>query len=258
MARLFSDFGNFSGKVGNFVLRTRNGKTYAAALPARYTLSFTEEAVSAREHFALMAKLSKAISDNFVLNHFWRTSEYPGESVRNKIEKYNYHLIENDDLSTLELFKPDDLFRISTKEITFEENSFNIVINPADLTCIEMITRIKHRLISAQGFIFLLTPQAETFKEKLKFIPVSSPDVNTCLNEEVIFNFALSYKQAKQMNTSPVKKLIINLALKDSEGKPLKCSNTVFYTIGKPQGAPKGTGLATYPCIYPSIKDFFQ
>lgn len=83
---------NVRGKVGNVVIKVRNGKPYLAARPSKYTASQKPEEIHKRNKFKVNAKFAKCIKEAGILYKVWDKEKAPASNAYNKICKVNFNL----------------------------------------------------------------------------------------------------------------------------------------------------------------------
>jgi hypothetical protein len=84
--------GQVTGKIGNMVIRTVNGKSVASIRPANYNASQTPQAISNRKRFAVVVNFAKYINSIPLLSQVWYCAEVKSVSAFNKILKCNLKL----------------------------------------------------------------------------------------------------------------------------------------------------------------------
>ncbi|MCX6157463.1 MAG: hypothetical protein NTY74_05755 [Ignavibacteriae bacterium] len=87
MARLLnSPFGKASGKIGNFIIRNRNGKSFLCSRPVKFTPGSDIDSINRRKKFALVASFAKSVTSIPSLKSTWK-SAFPNSAPFNSIIK---------------------------------------------------------------------------------------------------------------------------------------------------------------------------
>lgn len=95
-----------SGKLGSFVLKNINGKTYICKRPS-HKKSTDPVVLNRQKRFALNTKLSACINSIPELKYFWSKITYNKMSAANAIIKANYHHVTVDKLISTPYLIPD-------------------------------------------------------------------------------------------------------------------------------------------------------
>ena len=78
-----------SGKIGNVIVRIRNGKPYYYSVPANFRISKSKAAVRGRKNFATTIALAKTANSTPMLKEIWKNANVPGVNSYQRLIKYN-------------------------------------------------------------------------------------------------------------------------------------------------------------------------
>lgn len=130
-----STFGKVRGRVGDFVLRNINGKTFISARPHRVNVSKSPEAVARRKRFAMAANISACLNKSELFKKVWVDSVYEkNKTAYNLMLKHFYpYVSENDIMKETSLTPGFGNGEISIRSLSIKEEMMSAVINPIDL-----------------------------------------------------------------------------------------------------------------------------
>lgn len=121
-----------SGRVGDIVYKTMNGKTYACSRP-HYTKSNDPAALRRRGKFALTVKLAKCINSIAELKYFWNKVKNSKMSTHNMITKCNYDCVSDNELVTVPKLTSDSFpLRALGDKFSFSKNNIIIEYSPIE------------------------------------------------------------------------------------------------------------------------------
>ncbi|MBK9096847.1 MAG: hypothetical protein IPM14_01750 [bacterium] len=133
MARLEKKvLGELSGRIGDIVGRTRYGKYYISARPAKYRMSKAPHEVDKRNRFKVNGLFAKAIKERDVLYRIWDLKKAPASSAYNKICKVNFKLCGTERPTDKNLITPDG-FPLPVESITFLPGKIEAELMPFDI-----------------------------------------------------------------------------------------------------------------------------
>ena len=91
MARLIGGiFGRVAGKIGNFTVRTVNGKTFVSTRPKNYKSSTSPKSIEVKQKFAVTSTFTKGVLELPALFQIWKLNKTPKKSEFNMVFSYNY------------------------------------------------------------------------------------------------------------------------------------------------------------------------
>ena len=100
-------FGHLSGKIGPMVIKSRDGKSYAASMPSKYTASQKPEEVAKRNRFSVNSQIAKVLKESELLFKVWGKANVPANNAHNKISKVNFRLCGTDRPTSANMITPD-------------------------------------------------------------------------------------------------------------------------------------------------------
>jgi hypothetical protein len=120
-----SIIGNLSGKLGNIVIKKRNGKAIAYVHVPEYRASKSAAAVEGRNNFAVTVKLAKSVNSVLVLKEIWNVSKEEGSNAYQKLIKSNVKLARQGSLTTLNKITPVGL-KLKLISASFENKNLHL------------------------------------------------------------------------------------------------------------------------------------
>ncbi len=122
-----------SGKVGNVIIRIRNGKPFYYSLPANFKASKSKAAVRVRRNFAATVVIAKTANDTPELQEIWKNAKVPGTNSYQRLIKNNVKLVKDGLLTTSNKITPEGLPLILNSAAVENKKlnlSFNCPSNP--------------------------------------------------------------------------------------------------------------------------------
>jgi hypothetical protein len=133
MARLEKRvLGEIRGRIGDVVVKVRNGKQYIASRPSKYTISKAPHEVDKRNRFKVNGLFAKAINENKLLYSIWDNEKAPAASAYNKICKINFKLCNTSRPSVQNLITPRG-FNLPVESFSYFPNRVETKLNPFDI-----------------------------------------------------------------------------------------------------------------------------
>ena len=130
MARLKSSFlFEVNGKIGDYVVRKMNGKTFISYRPGKYKISQSKAAKGARNNFAVASRFSSIINSNPNLVSAWQKSLKAAKPVYHIILKENLKYVSGSCLTGKNIIVPASGLNI-IKEIIFDGMAIKIILEP--------------------------------------------------------------------------------------------------------------------------------
>ena len=124
-----SILGEFSGRIGNIVIKKRNGKTYASKAASKYTISQLPHEIDKRNIQKVNGKFASVINQNPLLHAIWEKEKAPCATAYNKINKVNYHLCAPDHPTEKAKITPGG-FKLEVDEINVKPDRIEITLRP--------------------------------------------------------------------------------------------------------------------------------
>ncbi len=186
MARLKSSFlFEVNGKIGDYVVRKMNGKTFISYRPGKYKISQSEPAKGARNNFAISSKFSSIINSNPNLVSAWQKSLQTTKPVYHKILKENLKFVSGSCLTVKNIIVPGSGLNI-IKEIIFDGMAIRIVLEPDSAADINLISSDLNLAV----ICYLHSPKDSNKSGTYKFISVSKSftyeELDSSLSAEII------------------------------------------------------------------------
>ena len=139
-----SSIGEFTGKVGRYVYKERNGKPYVSGIPEKYNASQLPHEIDKPNLQKITGKFGSLINSSTLLKAIWNRERGSCQSGYNKISKVNYHLCEPDHPTEKAMITPEGGFRLEADEICVLPDGIEANLRPIKLmqgeTRIEYIT----------------------------------------------------------------------------------------------------------------------
>jgi len=98
-----------SGKIGNIIIRIRNGKPFYYSIPENFKMSNSAAAVRGRKNFASSQALAKLANASPKLQEIWKNAKVPGTSPYHRLMKNNGKLVSGGFLTTSNKITPEGL-----------------------------------------------------------------------------------------------------------------------------------------------------
>jgi hypothetical protein len=208
--------GEVRGKLGDMVLKVKNGKQIAYLRSSTFNKSNSRAAEEGRQNFKVSRQLSSELIKIPSLKQIWKAAKIGGNSEYNRIIKYNRAKCKNHNLTTQNIITPPggvelavDSLNLSPVEILFAINinkgGLDGVLDPPSrfYTCIYAYNPIKDG-------------------ERFKILTITK-DINQSPENDQ-YNIPLSIVQ--QHIISKYKNTIIYLAAAKSDGDNLRWTST--------------------------------
>lgn len=133
MARLEKRvLGEIRGRVGDVVIKLRNGKQYIASRPSKYTMSKASHEVDKRNRFKVNGLFAKTIKESKLLYNIWDKQKAPAASAYNKICMVNLKLCNTNRPSAQNLITPGG-FNLPVETFSYLPDKIEAEFNPFDL-----------------------------------------------------------------------------------------------------------------------------
>jgi len=133
MARLEKRvLGEIRGRVGDVVIKLRNGKQYIASRPSKYTMSKASHEVDKRNRFKINGLFAKAIKESNLLYTIWDKEKAPAASAYNKICMVNFKLCNTNRPSTKNLITPGG-FNLLVEAVSYFPDKVEAELKPFDI-----------------------------------------------------------------------------------------------------------------------------
>lgn len=123
-----------NGKVGNFVVRNMNGKTFISLRPDEYKFSQTEKAKHSRGNFGITVKFARFINSQNILSAVWSSAKSEGVDSYRKIIKANLALASNSHLTENNIIVPSNK-NSCIKDILYSPGKLNISLSQNNPKC---------------------------------------------------------------------------------------------------------------------------
>ncbi len=191
-----SILGEPHGKIGDYVFKERNGKTYISKAAKTYTPSQLPHEKDKRNKQKVNGKFSSVINKSPLLHAVWEKEKAPCTTAYNKINKVNYPLCEPDHPSAEAQITPGG-FKLEVEEISPFPGRIEVVPLPFELrkeetniAYIMILSLWNKRRKKDNDFEFLL-------RLRLKFGPEIRVSV-FCAAQKKIFILIINYRFLKE------------------------------------------------------------
>lgn len=212
-----------SGRVGDIVYRTRNGKTYASSRP-HYTKSDDPATLRRREKFALTVKLAKCINSIPELKYFWNKVKNSKMSTHNMITKCNYDCVSDNELVTVPKLTSDSFpLRVIGDKFSFSKNNISIVYSPTEYPVIN--DNNKETCLKVVGIIHVSQPH-NADEQYNSFFAVSSACYPISDDNNVSIDIPIDDRTMMYIDTYFECKLYFALVSVDKNNIPLNSVST--------------------------------
>ena len=185
--------GTASGRVGDYVYRTRNGKLVKYRRPLNQKVSRSAAAESARKDFSIVVKFASCINNSVYLKEIWRQSTVPGSTHYQKMIKYNSHNVKQSGISVNSVITPPGI-PFNIKELALKPSDISFIVTECSL-------KLK-KLFSVPGLIHLVfyfySPKLKS-KKAYSFGGMTVPNDHTAQQTGYKFNIKLSREIASSI-----------------------------------------------------------
>lgn len=208
-------FGKISGKVGDFVFRNVNGKTFLCNRPKSRT-SFTPDQVVRQNKFRINCKLSKYINAIDVYHNFWKKAAINKMSAFNAISKANYGTFcFNKDYDSPKLTPDSGKRDFSASGFHYHNGQIAIELKPDVISVIQDYK--KDNCVFAAGVVCLSNPlSCDT--EEYSFFNVKSDFEEVFENAESALFIELYESQRQLVELYESRMLYFGLVSMDKDG----------------------------------------
>ena len=128
-----SPIGELSGKAGDLVYKSRNGKPYASGKPKKYNASQLPHEIDKRNLQKITGKFGSLINSSTLLKAIWNRERGNCQSGYNKISKVKYHLCEPDHPTEKAMITPEGGFKLEADEIYVLPDGIEANLRPIKL-----------------------------------------------------------------------------------------------------------------------------
>jgi hypothetical protein len=119
--------GTVSGRVGDYIYRTRNGKLVKYRRPVNQKVSRSAAAESARKDFSMVVKLASCTNSFPQLKEIWKQAKVPGTNHFQKMIKHNSQNAKQTRISVKNAITPPGI-PFSIEEIVFTPSAVRFIV----------------------------------------------------------------------------------------------------------------------------------
>lgn len=208
--------GDFTGKLGNIVLKVKNGKQIAYFRSSTFNKSNSKAAEEGRQNFKVSQHLSSALIKIPSLKQIWREAKVEGSSEYNRIIKYNRAQCKDYNLTTQNIITPPGGISLAVDSLNFSNTniSFTISNNSSGLSDI----------LNSQSrfYVCIYAYEPIKIKEQFKIITITKEIDEVPANNQ--FNISLNITQ--QHVLSKYQNTIVYLAAAKSLESTMRWTST--------------------------------
>ena len=228
MARIKNELtGRASGKVGQQIYRIRDGKTSLCALPASFKPSQSEKAIEGRKRFRLGLKTAQAMGKIPNLKYFWKNTSVSfndeNSSPFNKMVKYIYPYVFQDDLDVVMPIVPGLGFIAEKDTITLANNLISVELNPIGTD--QLIDTNVEKSFQLVCVVYCKTPLDDR-KAPYDFIGCISDKVTLNLVNPLSLSITVAGKKTTLFDLYSDHKAYFTLLTLDNDSVPVRYSDT--------------------------------
>lgn len=204
-------FGDVNGKLGDFVFRKINGKTFVSLRPTKYKQTDSIKLKTVRTAFSILSTFSAYINSITELKKVWSLKQINGKRAYNKIYSHNSVFIKQiDNYSILNILPINNKFNLFFDNLSI--NNYQISFN---IRCLNL-----EWLIPNNNFTFIIVGGNAIGRKYAH--QISSLDVNDIMeNKTVLFNLNESIIKLEEIDI-----LFCGITISDDQNKILSWSNT--------------------------------
>jgi hypothetical protein len=224
MAKISANLFNTSGKLGDYVTRTRDGKTQIYVLK-KSMKPRSEKVKTINQNFTICSRFGSAIIKTRILNTAWKNSQIEGKMANARIMRINNKKLKPGyDISELFLVPDEEKFETGINLVSFNDKQMKVStgIYPGKI--------IGTKRLSLQGVLQLTDPKDKNFKEYM-FLPVHTSDKDFKNETPVEFEITFLSNHSELIKEYNRKNLLLNLSIKDTQGEAEKFSREVYINV---------------------------
>lgn len=215
--------GQLSGKIGDIVIRKRNGKNFASSRPASFFPGFDAASVGRRDRFGIACKFSSKVYALPYLKKIWKSNLPPGSYPYNQITKLNYGYAEPGELSDKAVIVPESGFNIKAATSALFPPCMQVVIdkigsNPG-------IDPLKEPVLKICTVIYLTNPKDES-SCPFDYISLVSEGEPAVPDSQTAFKLFYTGKDIELFDSYTDRKAFSALISLDADDNPVHFSRT--------------------------------
>lgn len=219
-----SILGKLRGTVGDFTSRVFKGENIVCDLPASFTPPNDDRTIARRRSFALSSKFTRAINSVPDLKAIWDSRKPVGTNAYNFIFKTNYRQMVDGMITDLNTITPLFGFPVTASSINLTVSPFQVEIAPlTSASLFDTSVEVNVRLI----MLSFLSGPVDTQGEDFFLKPLQFDSIPLALDVPLVFSVALTGEDELPYKKYNLHKAYIALVTLDSNGNPVKFSETI-------------------------------
>jgi|WetSurMetagenome_2_1015567.scaffolds.fasta_scaffold04925_2 hypothetical protein len=217
--------GSISGRVGDFIYRTRNGKLVKYKRPFNQKVSRSNAAESARNSFSLIVKFASCINSFPYLQEIWKQAKVPGSTHYQRMIKYNSQNAEQRGISVKNVIAPPGIsINIEELVLTPLAVSFIVTADSLKLKKLFSVPRLFHLIF------YFYSPKVKN-KPAYNFSGMTVQNDQKHLRGTNEFNVNLSAEIASSLKSYKNVLVFISLSMLKTENEKVYWTSTFAENI---------------------------
>jgi hypothetical protein len=222
-----SPFGEIRGKVGNFIIKRMNGKSFISQRPDKYPKSKDPQVLARRKKFANASAISSLLTKEPLMKELWKKQEsYKKLMPYNKMLKYYYDYVSDSDIfHPIQLSPGFPEFTVELKNISYSENSLSVIFNPLGKEYYSFLVSKKAEYL--QMFAVIKCKHTyEFFDKPFLLFSAKSNKVQISESDEFTLYHDFDNIDSRRLEELQSDRLILVLIALDENLNPVASSNT--------------------------------
>lgn len=213
--------GNLKGKLGNLAARTVYGQTIMSARPSSFNVNNSDEAVAARQKFAVTVAFAKAVLNSANLKEIWDKVRIQGLSTFNTVFKSNYPFSSSLQPTISNIITPGG-FTIPVTSSRANTVGLEISVDPLDTAAIFDRNESNLKAHALVCFYNPINPVDSAFQVIRSETPIDA------VAKTAAFTISLTYDVLQAVIAGKYTNSFLYLAIssKDADGKVVQYSST--------------------------------
>jgi hypothetical protein len=217
--------GNVSGRVGDYIYRTRNGKLVKYRRPLNQKVSRSPAAESARKDFSMVVKFASYINSLPHLKEIWKQAKVPGSTHYQKMIKHNSQIAKQTGISVKNVITPPGI-PFSIEELVLSPSVISFIVTADSLKLKKLFS--KPSLIHIVFYFY--SPKVKS-KQAYNFSGMTFQNDQQHQRGAIEFNVNLSAEIASSLRSYKDVLIFISLSMLNPSNEKVYWSSTFAENI---------------------------
>lgn len=215
--------GDLRGKIGNMSARMYNGKPVFVSLPSSFNTPNDVDSILRRNRFSAAVKMTKEILSVPNVKEIWKEQNNTKMNTYNYLMKTNYKYLDGYQISTFNQITPITGFSFSYSNITLNDNSVSVDIDPLNIV---QTTDTTVSLLILFQFLDPVIEEEQPFSMSLLISNSMELQLSQTLSFTLEYTDYITGSNLLYQN----KKLLLSLITEDAQGNLVNYSSTKLHT----------------------------